>query len=239
MSSPLTVLSRFELRVAARDAEQLLLTAGLPILLLVFFSIVDVLPTGEQTAVEFLVPGVLTIALLGSGFVRLAIALGFDRSFGAIGRYAVSPVRVVDFLGSRALAAAAIALAQVLVLFGLGFALGWRPSLHPALPVVIVLALVGFFGLGLTLGSVAEGLRSLALANALYILLLLLSGVVFELGSLPGWLEAVVRLLPTTAAAELLRATTDGVVGSGLAWAVLAAWAVLGPALAVRTFRWS
>lgn len=239
MSSPLGVLSRSELRVAARDGEQLLLTAGLPILLLVFFSVVDVLPTGGREAVDFLVPGVLTIALLSSGFVRLAIALGFDRSFGAIGRYAVSPVRVVDFLGSRALAAAVIAGAQVLVLFAIGFGLGWRPTLHPALPVVVVLALVSFFGLGLTLGSVAEGLRSLAFANALYILLLLLSGVVFDLESLPGWLESTVRLLPTTAAAELLRATTDGRVGSGFAWAVLAVWAVLGPALAVRTFRWS
>ena len=239
MSSPLSVLTRSELRVAARDGEQLLLTAGLPILLLVFFSVVDVLPTGEPNAVDFLVPGVLTIALLSSGFVRLAIALGFDRSFGAIGRYAVSPVRVVDFLGSRALAAAAISIAQVGVLFVIGAALGWRPSLHIALPVVVVLALIGFFGLGLTLGSVAEGLRSLALANALYILLLLLSGVVFDLGSLPAWLESVVRLLPTTAAAELLRATTTGSAGSVGAWVVLAVLAVIGPAVAIKTFRWA
>ncbi len=239
MSHPLAVLTRSELRVAARDGEQLLLTAGLPILLLVFFSLVDVLPTGGQSAVDFLVPGVLTIALLSSGFVRLAIALGFDRSFGAIGRYAVSPVRVVDFLGSRALAAAVISIAQVIILFAIGAALGWRPSLHVGLPVVILLALIAFFGLGLTLGSTAEGLRSLALANTLYVLLLLLSGVVFDLGSLPGWLESAVRLLPTTAAAELLRATTTGSAGSGGAWIVLALWGVIGPALAVKTFRWS
>lgn len=239
MSSPLAVLTRSELRVAARDGEQLLLTAGLPILLLVFFSVVDVLPTGGQDAVDFLVPGVLTIALLSSGFVRLAIALGFDRSFGAVGRYAVSPIRVVDFLGSRALGAAVISAVQVCILFAIGAALGWRPSLHVALPLVVALALVGFFGLGLTLGSIAEGLRSLALANALYILLLLLSGVVFDLGSLPGWLESVVRLLPTTAAAELLRATTSGSVGPGGAWIVLAIWAVIGPALALKTFRWA
>ncbi len=64
-------------------------------------------------------------------------------------------------------------------MFAIGAALGWRPSLHVALPAVILLALIAFFGLGLTLGSTAEGLRSLALANALYVLLLLLSGVVF------------------------------------------------------------
>ncbi len=238
MSPPISVLTRSELRVAARDGEQLLLTAGLPILLLVFFSLVDVLPTGEIDAVDFLVPGVLTVALLSSGFVRLAIALGFDRSFGAIGRYAVSPVRVVDFLGSRALAAAVIALVQIVVLFAVGAGLGWRPSLHPAFPIVVILALVAFFGLGLTLGSVTDGLRSLALANTLYIVLLLLSGVVFDLNELPGWLESSSRLLPTTAASELLRETTAGASGDGSAWIVLGSWAAVSPVMAARTFRW-
>jgi ABC-2 type transport system permease protein len=238
MSAPITVLTRFELRVAARDGEQLLLTAGLPILLLVFFSLVEVLPTGDVDAVDFLVPGVLTVALLSSGFVRLAIALGFDRSFGAIDRYAVSPVRAADFLGSRALAAAVIALIQIVVLFAVGAALGWRPSLHPAFPCVVILALVGFFGLGLTLGSVTDGLASLALANAIYIVLLLLSGVVFALNELPGWLEAVARLLPTTAVSELLRATTGGTAGDRSEWIVLTVWVFLSPILALRTFRW-
>ncbi|MBT8241305.1 MAG: ABC transporter permease [Acidimicrobiia bacterium] len=238
MSAPITILTRSELRVAARDGEQLLLTAGLPILLLVFFSLVDVLPSGEEDAVDFLVPGVLTVALLSSGFVRLAIALGFDRSFGAIGRYAVSPVRVSDFLGSRALAAAVIAVFQIAVLFAVGAALGWRPSLHPTLPLVVVLALVVFFGLGLTLGSVTDGLRSLALANTIYILLLLVSGVVVALNELPDWLEAASRFLPTTAASELLRATTGGTAGDRSEWVVLMVWVVLSPTLAVRTFRW-
>ena len=238
MSTPITILTRSELRVAARDGEQLLLTAGLPILLLVFFSLVDVLPTGEVDAVDFLVPGVLSVALLSSGFVRLAIALGFDRSFGAISRYAVSPVKVTDFLGSRALAAALIAVIQIVVLFAIGALLGWRPSLHPAFPIVIILALIAFFGLGLALGSITDGLRSLALANMIYIVLLLLSGVVVDLNELPGWLEAGSRLLPTTAASELLRATTDGVAGEGSTWMVSAVWAGLGPILALRTFRW-
>ncbi|MFW2382061.1 MAG: ABC transporter permease [Acidimicrobiales bacterium] len=238
MSAPIAVLARSELRVAARDGEQLLLTAGLPILLLVFFSLVDVLPTGGTDAVDFLVPGMLTVALLSSGFVRLAIALGFDRSFGAIGRYAVSPVRVADFLGSRALAAAVIAVVQISVLFAVGAVLGWRPSLHPALAVVVIFALVAFFGLGLTLGSVTDGLRSLALANTIYIVLLLFSGVVFDIEELPGWLGAISKLLPTTAAAELLRATTDGSAGQRWAWIVLTVWVVVSPVLALRTFRW-
>ncbi len=238
MTSPFATLTRSELRVAARDGEQLLLTAGLPIVLLVLFGLVDVLPTGDMEPLDFLVPGILTMALLSSGFVRLAIALGFDRSFGAIERYAVSPVRVTDFLGSRAAVAALIGVVQVGVLFTIGVALGWRPTIHVLLPAVIVLAMLCFFGLGLTLGSLAQGLRTLALANALYILLLLFSGLVFDLAELPAALAAVARLLPTSATADLVRSTTIGEAGDARAWLVLAAWSVIGPVAAVRWFRW-
>lgn len=236
--SALAALARADLRVSVRDGEQLLLSAGLPLLLLVFFSTVDVLPTGDRPAVEFLVPGVVTVALLSTGLVRLAIGLGFDRSFGAITRYAMSPVTSRQFLASRAASAAAVATAQVAVLGAVGVALGWRPDLHPLVAVVILTSLVVFFGLGLSLGSVAEGLRSLALANAVYIVMLLVSGLVFELDALPDGLAAVVRLLPSTASAELLRSTTDGGAGRGGAWLVLAVWALAAPTLAVRTFRW-
>ncbi len=238
MTSVRSTLTRSELRVAARDGEQLLLTAGLPVLLLVFFGLIDVLPSGEGDRVDFLAPGILVVALLGTGFVRLAIALGFDRAFGAIDRYAVSPVKVVDFLSSRALASAVIAVVQLLVLTGVGMALGWRPAFHPGFVAVVALALAAFFGLGLALGSTAEGLRSLALANTAYIVLLLFSGVVFDLGELPGGVASVARLLPTSAAAELLRSTTEAASGSMGDWLVLLAWAIVGPALAVRTFRW-
>lgn len=238
MTSPLATLTRTELRVAARDGEQLLLTAGLPILLLVLFGLVDVLPTGDMDALDFLVPGILTIALLSSGFVRLAIALGFDRSFGAIERYAVSPVRVSDFLGSRAAVAALVGSVQVLILFAIGFALGWRPTVHMLLPVVVLLAMVCFFGLGLTLGSVTQGLRTLALANTLYVVLLLFSGLVFDLAELPDALAGLARLLPTSATADLLRSTTTGEAGETGAWLVLAMWSAIGPVAALRWFRW-
>lgn len=238
MTSALAILTRAELRVAARDGEQLLLTGGLPILLLILFGLVDVLPTGDMEPLDFLVPGILTMALLSSGFVRLAIALGFDRSFGAIERYAVSPVRVGDFLGSRAAVAALIGAVQVGVLFAIGLALGWRPTIHGLLAVVILLAMVCFFGLGLTLGSLAQGLRTLALANALYVMLLLFSGLVFDLAELPDVLSTVAELLPTSATAELLRSTTTGEAGDARAWLVLAVWSGIGPIAALRWFRW-
>jgi len=69
-----------ELRLLARNGEQLLLTIGIPVMLLVFFSVVDVLPTGEGDAIDFLLPGVLAIALMSTAMVSLGIATGFETS---------------------------------------------------------------------------------------------------------------------------------------------------------------
>ncbi len=231
-------LLRSELAVARRDGEQLLLTLGLPVLLLVFFSLVDIVPTGDGEPVDFLTPGIFALAVLSVSFVRVAIALGFDRSFGAIHRFAVTPLRPAEFIAAKTIATVVLFAAQLLVLGGVALVLGWAPSVGALVPVVLLLGIVAFSGLGFVVGSVVEGLTSLALANALYVVLLVLSGLVFELDRLPGWLAAAVKVLPSTALAELLRAGFEGSVGPGWAWIGLAFWAVAAPLAAVRLFRW-
>ena len=71
MTSRLLALLRVDLRAAVRDNEQLLLTVGIPAALLVFFSTVDVLPTGKGDPIQFLAPSVLALAVLSMAFVRL------------------------------------------------------------------------------------------------------------------------------------------------------------------------
>ncbi|MEZ5225825.1 MAG: ABC transporter permease [Acidimicrobiales bacterium] len=227
-----------DLRIARRDGEQLLLTLGLPLLLLVFFSSVDVLPTGDGDPVDFLTPGVLSLALLSVSFVRVAIGLGFDRSFGAIRRFAVTPLRASEFITAKFVGTVVFFCAQLVVLAIVALVLGWDPSLHPSIVAALALGLIAFSALGIVVASVVEGLTSLALANTLYVLLLILSGLVFELDTLPGWLGALAKLLPSTALAELLRSGFAGSNGAGWAWGTLMVWAAGAPLLALRLFRW-
>ena len=74
---------RVELTLTFRNGEALLLTLGIPVAVLVFFSVVDVLPI-EGDAVDFLAPGTLALAVLATAFANLAIATGFDRSYGVL-----------------------------------------------------------------------------------------------------------------------------------------------------------
>ena len=71
------------------------------------------------------------------------------------------------------------------------------------------------------------------------VVLLLLSGLVIDLGSFPDALAAAVSCLPSTALAELLRAQlADGAAGPAWAWGCLGAWTVAAAAAAIRWFRW-
>ena len=75
--SPVAAQTAAEVRMTLRRGESLLLTLGIPVLLLVFFSLVDVLPTGTNDPVDFLAPGVLALAVMSAAMVGLAISTGF------------------------------------------------------------------------------------------------------------------------------------------------------------------
>ncbi len=232
-------LAKADLRVSLRDGEQLLLTIALPILFLVFFSLVDIVPTGDGEPVNFLAPSIIALALISSSFVRLAISLGFDLSFGAVKRLAVTPLRVGEFLMAKAITTVIVFVGQLAILGVVAILLGWRPSPSIAFVAVVVLGMAAFVGLAFAITGVVDGLAALAAANALYVVLLLLSGIVFELDAFPGWLLTVVKLLPSTALAELSRTTLDGQTGPGWAWICLTAWAIAAPLVSARLFRWS
>jgi len=244
--SALVAQTRVEIALTLRRGESVLLTLGIPVVLLVFFSLADVLPLPERIgrgdAVDFLFPGVLALAVMSAAMVGPAIATGFEREYGVLKRLAVTPLGRPAVVVAKTLAIVAIEVVQVVVLTGVALLLGWRPPDGSSIVVAagaVLLGTVAFAGLGLLLGGTLPGLTTLAAANGLYVLLLLVGGMVFPLESLPDALQAVARALPPASLADLLH----GALGPGAdvpprAWAVLAAWALAAPLLAARLFRW-
>ncbi|HET9690186.1 MAG TPA: ABC transporter permease [Acidimicrobiales bacterium] len=238
----LAAQSAAEVRMTLRRGESVLLTLLIPVGLLVFFSLVDVLPEppGTRRPADFLTPGVIALAVMSTAMVGLGIATGFERQYGVLKRLAATPLRRPVLLAAKTLAILAVEVVQVAVLVGVGLALGWSPGLCPAQALgAVVLATVGFAGLGLLMAGALRAEVTLAAANGLYLLLLLLGGMVFPLSKLPGGVRAVARALPSGALSDALH----GALGTGLgvpgrAWVVLAAWAVAAPVAAAVTFRW-
>jgi ABC-2 type transport system permease protein len=231
---------RTELQLVSRNGEQLLLTLGIPVLLLVFFSVVDVLPTGTDDTVDFLAPGVLALAVMSTAMVSLGIGTGFERTYRVLKRLGATPLGRGRLIAAKILGVAVVELVQFAVLVPVAYALGWRPDgpNWPAAVAGVVLGTVAFAGIGLTLAGRLRGEINLGAQNGLYLVLLLLGGMVIPFAELPTGIRAVARLLPSGALADVLRDSLTGLGDRpGASWVVLAVWAVATPLLARRLFR--
>lgn len=233
---------RAEMTLVLRNGEQLLLTLVIPVVLLVFFSSVDVLPTAGQEPADFLLPGVVALAVMSTAMVSLGIATGFERSYMVLKRLGATPLRRSELVTAKMLSVFAIEMLQLVILVPLGLALGWHTAgMNAALIVpAVLLGTSAFTGIGLTLAGSLRGEINLAAQNGLYLVLLLLGGMVIPMSSLPSPLRSTAELLPSSALADVLRDSFTG-AGSrvGLSWVVLAVWSVAAPTVAARRFRWS
>ena len=234
--------TRAEILMTLRRGESVLLTLAIPVGLLVFFSLVHVLPDQKTTtdAVTFLAPGILALAVMSTAMVSLGIATGFERQYGVLKRLGSTPLGRPALLTAKTGAILVVEAVQVAILVGVALLIGWDPHGNPGLAVVaILLATVAFAGVGLLMAGALRAEVTLAAANGLYLLLLLLGGMVFSLDKLPGALRTVARILPAAALSDAMHGTlTAGASVPARAWIVLAVWAVVAPAAAMITFRW-
>jgi ABC-2 type transport system permease protein len=228
----LGVQVRAELATTLRNGEQLLL---------VFFSLVDILPSGDEDAVDFLMPGILALAVMSTAMVSLGIKTGFERSYLVLKRLAVTPLGRGRLVVAKILTVAIVELVQVAVLVPVALALGWEPDTARWLLTVpaIVVGTVAFAGLGLLIAGRLRAELNLAAQNGLYLVLLLTGGIVFPLDELPGVAGDLALFLPSAALADVLRDAFGGAaIDPTQSWIVLLAWAVVMPVAAARTFRW-
>src|SRR5438270_1405536 len=130
----LAAQSKAELVLTLRRGESVLLTLIIPILLLVFFSSVDILPkpVGVQDSVNFLAPGILAVAVMSTAMVGVGIATGFERQCGVLKRLGATPLGRPRLLGAKTNSIVAVEILQVVILVGVAIALGWDP-LHTSI----------------------------------------------------------------------------------------------------------
>jgi len=233
--------SSAEIGMTLRRGESLLLTIGIPVILLLFFSEVHLLPVGTSHPVSFLAPGIIALAVMGTAMVNLSIATGFERGYGVLKRLGSTPLGRPTLLTAKIAAVVLVEALQIAVLVPVSVALGWSPSGGGAgaAMAVILLATAGFGGLGLLLAGVLRAEVNLAAANGLWLLLLLVSGMLAPLSKLPGWLEGVAKALPSAALAQALHDSLDlRAAVPTWAWITLVCWAIAAPAAAAVTFRW-
>ena len=241
---PLTAQTGAEIYMTLRRGETLLLTLGIPVVFLLFFSKVSVVSTPTTTPAQFFVPGILSLAVMSTAMVSLGIATGFERGYGVLKRLGATPLGRPRLLGAKIVTIIAVELLQAAVLLPVGLALGWDPgggagAAVPAAVGAILLGSAAFAGIGLLMAGTLRAEVNLAAANGLYLILLLLGGMIVPITKLPSGLATFAKLLPAEALSAALHATLGrGAAVPAESWAVLAIWAVAAPLAAALTFRW-
>jgi ABC-2 type transport system permease protein len=232
---------RQELTVMARNGEQLLLLIGIPVLLLVFFSQTNVLPTDGLANIDFLMPGILSLAIMSTAMVSLGIATGFERSYGVLKRLGTTPLGTKRLVAAKVVATCCIEITQLLALVAVGLILGWNPSSInlPSLLLALVLGTSCFAGLGLIMAGQLRAEINLAAQNGLYLVLLLLGGILIPNSELPKSIAWLAEVLPSSLLSELLRSIFGNNELKISDLASLAIWAIGACLVAVFSFKWS
>lgn len=246
-AAPLPAMIRsqtgIELRLLVRNGEQLLLALVIPLLLLVAGTHSDqVVDLGSGRPIDIIAPGVLALAVLSTSFTSLAIATGFERRYGVIKRLGASPLPRSGLMLGKIGAVLIVEVLQLTVLSLAALALGWDP--HGGVAAVgwlLLLALLGtaaFGTLGLLIAGTLRAEATLALANLVYVLLLVGGGVLVPLSRYPAGARTALEWLPSGALGQGLRDAFDGSAPGIFPIGVLLIWSLVAGSLAAKTFEW-
>ena len=235
----LTAQYGLELKLLLRNGEQLLLTMFIPITLLIGMTLLPLGSFGEHRVAVF-VPAIMALAVISTAFTGQAIAVAFDRRYGALKRLGATALPVWGIIAGKALAVVTVVFLQAILLGGIGLALGWRPAPAGLLlgAAVIAVGTAAFVAMGLLLGGTLRAEIVLALANLLWFVFAGLGALTIEGGLIPRALSWVARLTPSGALTEALsQATALTIDWFGIA--VLAIWGAVAAVAALRWFRFT
>jgi ABC-type multidrug transport system permease subunit len=195
--------------------------------------------------IDFLVPGLLGMSLMGGGLWGVGFAIVDMRIRKLLKRFVATPMRRTDFLLGIMISRLVFMIPEVLVL--LVFArLFFGVVIAGSIASVLVLILVGAFtfaGLGLLVASRAKTLETASgLMNLTMLPMWLLSGIFFSPDRFPQAVQPIIKALPLTPLIDGLRAVMlEGAsVGSqGLNIMILMVWGAITFVLGIRLFRWN
>ena len=194
--------------------------------------------------IDFLIPGLLGMNLMGSGIWGLGFAIVDARKKRLLKRLIATPMSRFQYLASFALSRLTLLFIEVGLLLGfaaLVFGVPLRGSL-PQLVIICLLASLTFASLGLLVASRAQTMEGASgLMNLVMLPMWIFSGVFFSAARFPDSIQPFIQLLPLTAVIDALR----GNILRGADWhavapelGIITMWLMVSFFLALRLFRW-
>jgi ABC-type multidrug transport system permease subunit len=194
--------------------------------------------------IDFLIPGLLGMNLMGTGIWSIAFSVTTARSRRILKRLVATPMRRSQYLLAQILGRLLFLLPEIVILVGIGWGL-FGVAVRGSIPLFLAVCLLGamaFCGMGLLIASrvtTVEGASGLA--NVTLMPMWLLSGVFFSSDRFPDAVQPLINLLPLTALNQALRGVMTE--GRGLAsilsqLAIVTTWGLVSFVVALKIFRW-
>lgn len=212
---------------------------------------VDAFTAHDETAVpvgsryvDWLVPGLLGMNIMGSGMWGIGFAIVQARTRKLLKRLVATPMRQRDYLLSFLVSRVISLVLEGVAIVGFG-ALVFGTPLNGnflAFWAICLLGVAAFGGLGLLVASRPKTVEAVSgWMNVVMMPMWLLSGVFFSSDNFPAPMQPFIRALPLTALNDALRGNMIDGAALWVLWpqlAILAAWGVIPFAIALRFFRW-
>ena len=194
--------------------------------------------------IDFLIPGLLGMNLMGTGIWSLAFSIVTARNRRVLKRLIATPMRRGDYLLSQIFGRLIFLIPEIALLAGFGW-LAFDVPMRGSLLLFFGLCLLGtmsFCGLGLLIASRVQTIEGVSgLANFVMMPMWLLSGVFFSNERFPDVVQPLIRILPLSALNDALRGIMNE--GHGLAETapeivIITLWGLVSFAVALKIFRW-
>ena len=242
--------ARYDLLGILRNRQARFFTMILPLIFLVIFVGVfgnHAVGPERVKASTYYVPGLTAMAVIAGSFVNLVISVTAQREAGVLKRRRATPVPAWVIIAGRAVTAIAVSAAVAGVLLAVGrvaYGVHLPTSTIPGVAVTVIAGSATFCVLGYALSAAIGSADSAQpTVQAIMLPLYFISGVFIPNPNLPHWLQDVARVFPVQHLADALHHAYDpSLHGAGFVWSdlgMLAAWAAVGLAVALRRFAWA
>lgn len=232
---------RLERRLFWRNPSAAFFNFLLPLLFLAFFGAVF---SSNQKNLNVIVPGIAGMSVMSTTFTALAFNMTFLREQGVLKRIHGTPMPGISYLlgiAGNAVTNTSVQIAIITIAGKVFFGTGW-PKDWIELVVFVGAGVVCFASLGVAFSHAIPNFDSApAYVNAVFLPVVFVSGVFFDAAKAPAFIKGIAEALPLI---HLIKGLSGAMVtGADLSanissLGVIAAWAVLGIALAVRGFSW-
>jgi ABC-2 type transport system permease protein len=229
---------RLERKMFWRNPTAAFFSFFLPLLFLGLFGAIF---SGSQSDLDVIVPGLAGMSIMATTFNSLAMQLVFLREQGVLKRMRGTPLPENAYLGgifASAILNAAIQIGLVVLAGKLFFHIGW-PASWAQLALFTVAGVVCFASLGVAFSHVIPNFDAApAFTNLVFLPVIFISGVFYDVNDAPAFLHDIARALPLT---HVINGLSDALItgtANGGALAVVAVWSVFGLVFAVRGFSW-